>query len=140
MALHYHFHIVGIFTFHFSAHHIVCPAFLYLQNTHLYIIHFLVFSYYPRKLQSWGWLWKQFHLQNLSCKYYLKSSSLITSESACISCSCGSNIIPFFNHQIFQFQFVNSFLALFYTAFYLQDIEKLMVLFYNIYKFLLNQG
>ena len=24
-----------------------------------------------------------------------------------------------------QFQFVNSFLALFYTAFYLQDIEKL---------------
>ena len=27
--------------------------------------------------------------------------------------------------SIFQFQFVNSFLALFYTAFYLQDIEKL---------------
>ncbi len=25
----------------------------------------------------------------------------------------------------FQFQFVNSFLALFYTAFYLQDMDKL---------------
>ena len=27
--------------------------------------------------------------------------------------------------MLFQFQFVNSFLALFYTAFYLQDIDKL---------------
>ena len=30
-----------------------------------------------------------------------------------------------YNIYYFQFQFVNSFLALFYTAFYLQDIEKL---------------
>ena len=29
------------------------------------------------------------------------------------------------NPMYFQFQFVNSFLALFYTAFYLQDIDKL---------------
>ena len=131
MALHYHSHIVGFFTFYtytsilLSSSYRLSSFFVSSKYLSVYIIHFLVFSYYPRKLQSWGWLWKQFHLQNLSCKYYLKSSSLITSESACISCSCGSNIIPFFNHQIFQFQFVNSFLALFYTAFYLQDIEKL---------------
>ena len=34
------------------------------------IFWYFVFSFSPRKLQSWGWLWKQFHLQNLSCKYY----------------------------------------------------------------------
>ena len=38
---------------------------------------------------------------------------------------------PISNHQMFQFQFVNSFLALFYTAFYLQDIEKLKEVYFG---------
>ena len=36
----------------------------------------------------------------------------------------------------FQFQFVNSFLALFYTAFYLQDMDKLKEVKNNIFEVL----
>ena len=39
--------------------------------------------------------------------------------------SIQSIVIQTENPMYFQFQFVNSFLALFYTAFYLQDIDKL---------------
>ena len=38
--------------------------------------------------------------------------------------------------SFFQFQFVNSFLALFYTAFYLQDMDKLKEVKNNIFEVL----
>ena len=47
------------------------------------------------------------------------------------------NFLPLLQAQkcfFFQFQFVNSFLALFYTAFYLQDMDKLKEVKNNIFE------
>ena len=65
------------------------------------------------------WLWKKLWYVNrfsfmFSYKHVMSASHLLIR-----SCSL------FITFLLFQFQFVNSFLALFYTAFYLQDMDKL---------------
>ena len=50
------------------------------------------------------------------------SQAAARSYFSCILCEMLENIFVFL---FFQFQFVNSFLSLFYLAFYIQDMERL---------------